>query len=104
MKENELRKAATCGICHKKIGHTGLPLFWQITIERFGIDLRSIQRQDGLAAILGSSRLASVMGPGEEMTIPLLEPVKVSICDKCIMEPVIIAVLVEMASSHEEDG
>ncbi len=38
MKERELREHATCSLCRQKIGHTGLPLFWVVRIERFGID------------------------------------------------------------------
>jgi len=45
--------------------------------------------------ILGSGALAMVMGPDEEMTMPLLEPVHVTICENCIMEPVLIPAIVE---------
>ena len=38
MKEAELRRYATCSLCGQKIGHTGLPLFWTVTIERFGVE------------------------------------------------------------------
>ena len=30
MKERELRAAATCGVCQKKIGESRLPLFWRV--------------------------------------------------------------------------
>ena len=95
MKEEELRKSAICGVCEKAFGHTGLPLFWRITIERFGVNLKSIQRQDGLAQMLGSPALATVMGPGQDMVKPMMDPVKVTICEDCIMKPTIIAMLAE---------
>ncbi|MGE4078916.1 MAG: DUF2303 family protein [Reyranella sp.] len=38
MKEGELRRFATCSMCGKPIGHTGVPLFSRVTIERFGVD------------------------------------------------------------------
>ena len=95
MKENELRESAKCGVCEKGFGHTGIPLFWRITIERFGIDITAVQRQDGLAAMLGSSPLANVMGTDADMTKPMMDPVKVTICEDCIMKPVIVAMLAE---------
>ena len=93
MKENELRESAKCGVCEKGFGHTGIPLFLRITIERFGIDMIAVQRQDGLAALVGSSPLANVMGTDADMTKPMMDPVKVTICEDCIIKPTIIAAL-----------
>lgn len=95
MKEKELRESAKCGVCEKGFGDTGVPLFWRITIERFGVDMTAVRRQDGLAQMLGSSVLANVMGADEDMTKPTMDPVKVTICEDCIMKPVIIAALAE---------
>jgi hypothetical protein len=50
MKEAELRTYATCSACRRKILSFGVPLFYRVTVERFGVDLRAVQRQDGLAA------------------------------------------------------
>jgi len=87
MKEKELRKRAECDVCGEKIGHTGLPLFWTVKIERFGLNLNVIKRQDGLAAMLGgNSHLAQVMGTDEEMTTPIMDPVDITICEECAFE------------------
>lgn len=103
MKEKELRKFAICIVCKKPFGHTGLPLFWRLTIERHGVNRQAIQRQDGLAALLGgSSLLAQVMGPDEEMTTPMVEPITVTVCEKCAMEPQIIGFLAEAASDERK--
>src|SRR5690554_2467151 len=67
MKENELRKHSVCSRCGKKIGHTGLPLFWTVSATRYGIDFSALKRSAGLAMILGSAELAEVMGPNEDM-------------------------------------
>lgn len=83
MKEAELRKHALCDLCAKKIGHSGLPLFWKVTIERFGVDMGAIRRQSGLAVMLGSPTLASVMGPGEDMAQPVMEPKVLTVCEPC---------------------
>ncbi len=98
MKEEELRKMAICGICEKKFGHTNLPLFWRLTIERFALDMRTIEQQDDLAMMLGSSVLASVMGPDKTMAKSVMKPVKITICEDCIMKPTIIAMLAERES------
>jgi hypothetical protein len=83
MKEAELRRHATCDLCHQKIGHTGLPLFWRVTVERFGIDLGAVRRQDGLGQFMGSIALAGVFSPGEDMAKPMMDPKALTVCDTC---------------------
>lgn len=85
MKERELRQHATCSLCEKKIGHTGLPLFWTVKIERFGIDLAAAQRQQGLGLMIGAA-LAMHMGPDEDVAKPVMEPVTITVCETCALE------------------
>lgn len=97
MKESELRKHAVCTVCAEKIGHTGLPLFWRVTVERFGIDMQAARRQTGLGMMLGAS-LAAVMGPDEDMAQAIGDPAVLTMCEHCAMkdcEP--IAVMAENA-------
>jgi hypothetical protein len=85
MKERELREHTTCTICKKKIGHTGLPLFWTARIQRHGLKRDALMRQQGLAMMLGGSgALAMAMGPDEEMT-ETLEDVELTLCEDCAM-------------------
>lgn len=95
MKAKELREAAICAHCKRPFGHTQYPLFWRITIERLGVDMPAIQRQDGLAMVLGgNAALADVMGPDEDLTRPMQEPVTITLCQQCALsEPVLIGVL-----------
>lgn len=87
MREKELRQFATCVLCNKGIGHTGLPLFWVVTIERHGLNHDALQRQQGLTMMLGgNAALAQIMGPDLDMTTPMMEPVKVSVCETCAVE------------------
>lgn len=87
MKEKELRTHTVCSICHKKIMHTGLPLFWVVSIERFGIDMKAVGRAQGLQTFFGGTTaavvLANVMGPDEEMTTPMMDKVVLTICEDC---------------------
>lgn len=101
MKEKELRAAAECGICHKKIGASSLPMFWRVRIERHAIDLAALQRQQGLGLMIGGA-LAMVMGPDEELTKPLMEPVEITVCEPCCTKSIYIA---ELAPSPDNgDG
>lgn len=86
MKEKELRELATCSACNKPIGHTKLPLFWRVTVERFGLDHGALQRQQGLAMHMGNAALAAVMGPNEDLAKPVMEPVVLSLCETCALE------------------
>lgn len=86
MKAAELRKHVTCALCERPIGHSGMPLFWRVRVERFGVDLQAVRRQDGLGAFLGSNALASVMGPDEDLAAPVMEPVLLTVCEPCALE------------------
>lgn len=96
MKEAELRRYATCSLCGQKIGHTGLPLFWTVTIERFGVDMQAVQRQQGLAMFLGSAALAMHMGADEQMARRVMEPVTLSVCESCAKDSKCVAALAEI--------
>lgn len=82
MKEPELRKHANCSICGKGIMHAGLPLFYRVTVERFGIDIQATKRQQGLGMML-SPALAMVMGPDEDIAKPMMGPAIVTVCENC---------------------
>ena len=83
MRETELRESARCALCGHLIGVAGLPLFWRVRIERHGIDLAAVRRQSGLALLLGSAALALAMGPDDDLTTQLIEPVTLTVCECC---------------------
>lgn len=86
MKELELRNNTQCNICHRKLGQLAIPIFWTVKAQRHGLDLKAIQRQQGLAMMMGGNGiLASTMGPDEEMTKELTEEIKITVCDECFM-------------------
>lgn len=104
MREDELRERAICSACSQPIGHAGVPIFWTLRIERHGVKAGAVTRQDGLTAMLsGNAALARIMGPDEEMTTPLMKPVTVTICEKCSVEEVCIAALVEKEEEDDDD-
>lgn len=84
MKEKELRACATCGLCRKKIGDSGIPLFWRVRIERHGIKMDAVRRQAGLEMLLnGHVAIAQAMGCDEEMTTPVMDPLEFTVCETC---------------------
>lgn len=102
MREKELRAVAKCANCGKPFLHANVPFFWQVTIEHHGVLVRQIQRQDGLGQFLGNSELARIMGPDDEMTMPVMKPKKITLCDPCALEPVTIAILAEGNDEAQE--
>jgi hypothetical protein len=74
MKENELCEHTTCTLCNRPIGHTGLPLFWTVTVEQHRIKPRLAQ-----------------MGTDTEMTETVLRPVTLTFCEMCASDDTDIA-------------
>ncbi len=105
MKQAELRNHTTCNKCRKPVGHTRLPLFWRVTIERFGIDLSAVRRQDGLSALIGSSVIAAAMGPDEDLAVPVMDKLTLTICEECACstEPLCIAALAELPAEIQKE-
>ena len=95
MKEKELREIASCGVCGKPFGHTGLPLFWRVKMERHAIKIDPIQRQTSLGMMLAPT-LAMEMGPDEDMT-ELLHEKTITVCEDCCTKATCI---VELALSE----
>jgi hypothetical protein len=96
VREVELRKYANCSLCGKPIGHTRLPVFARVTVERIGILIEPLQRAAGLTALLGgSARLAHIMGTDEEMTQSIGGVVTLSVCEACYIRQISVAELAE---------
>ena len=104
MKERELRAHAVCSLCRKKIGESGVPLFYRVTLERFGVKLDAVRRQTGLEMMLnGHVAIAQAMGPDEDMAVPVMEKVVLVVCESCStsLEPCCVARLAELESTVE---
>ncbi len=86
MKEAELANHLTCSLCGKLFTHTGLPLFWRVTIDRFGVDAQAARQQVGLSMMVGSMQIARAMGLDEDIAQPMMEPVTLTVCETCACE------------------
>jgi len=83
-----------CALCAQGVMHTGIPLFYRVSIQRFGVQLDAVRRQAGLEIMLGgNAQLANVMGPDEDMATPIGEAVELLVCETCAMTPARIAAL-----------
>lgn len=81
MKQNELKK---CAECNKGMMHSGNPIFYRVTVERMCVNLPAVERQHGLELMLGRNPvLASVMGPNEDIAVPLGGRIQVLVCQDC---------------------
>lgn len=97
MKEKELREVATCALCGKGIGHTGLPLFWRVRIQRYGLEADALKKQQGLTMMLGGNAvLAGIMGLDEDMAKKIFDR-EITVCETCASEPKLtcVAILAE---------
>ena len=105
MREKELREVADCALCGKPFGHSGMPLFWRVTVERYGVNAGAIQRQTGLTALLdGHAHLAMVMGADEEMATPFGEPIKVTVCEPCSQDPQMLCRYLDFAKDESGEN
>ena len=83
MKEKELREIAKCAFCGKKFGESRLPLFWRVRVQRYGLKVDAIQRQQGLTMLLGGhAQLAQVMGTDADMAEKISEN-EITVCESC---------------------
>lgn len=102
MKAAELRRHAKCSICTHLVGEAGLPLFWKVTVERYGVDLTAVRRHDGFTAFIGNAAIAGVMGDNPDVAKRLGEPIELTVCESCgTGDPragLIVSALIEMES------
>jgi len=86
----------------KKIGEWKTPILHEIKIEDHILLLEAIHRQTGLAMMLGGNgKLAQAMGPDEEMTTKLPDPVNFILCHECFMSR--FGELIEMINSNKKE-
>lgn len=92
MKLSDLHAAAKCAACNKPVWHYGVPLFWRLRAERLGIDARAIERETALGTFMHSPALAKVMGTDQDVTLPMMEPKTISLCEPCVLNTPTLAI------------
>ncbi len=81
MKQNEFKK---CALCKRGVMHSGMPIFFRVTVERMGIDLAAVQRQHGLEMMIGP--LAAAMGTDDDLAKSIDSERNIIICEECAQE------------------
>ena len=102
MKEKELREIAKCSLCDNMIGKHNRLTFYRVRVERYAVNLPALQRQQGLAMMVGGNGfLASVLGPNEDMA-EKIESTEVTVCATCAMEAVDLDQLLESKADVQQ--
>lgn len=90
-----------CAACGKGVMHTGLPLFWTVDVQRWGIDAQAVRRQHGMEQVFGGGAGAAVAmadifssGPIARPLDPA-PPLRLLVCEACVTQAQVLAVLVE---------
>lgn len=88
MRDHQLRneELRPCDRCSKPMMHTGLPLFWTVTIGRQGVDLKACRQHAALAMTMGNNAIARVFTGAEPFTKPVGTPSTLQICESCMTE------------------
>lgn len=100
MKRRDLKP---CAFCSKRLMHTGLPLFWRVSVERMAVDLKAVRTVQGLSTMLGNEELANVMS-GDPNFANSLTPdcAQLLVCETCAVQTnTVVAHLAELASTEK---
>ena len=85
MKAEEMKPCALCG---KGMMHAGVPLYYRVRVEHFGVDLTAVQQTVGLEMMMGNVAIARAMGPDPDIGVLLGEPQQALICQPCMLEKI----------------
>jgi hypothetical protein len=86
-----------CALCGKGMMHAGVPLFYRVTVEHMGIDVRECERASGMEQFLGNVALARVFHD-PDVAQCVGEPVTTLVCQSCALTPSLLARLAEGAA------
>jgi hypothetical protein len=95
------KELAKCALCKKGVMHAGVPIFFRVTVERFGVDLRAVEREHGLELLTGSPALANVFSDGRPLASRMDLPGTLTVCMGCATAQVCVGRLEEMTDLAE---
>lgn len=100
LKEERLVKMGNCKVCGEPALKGG-PTFYCVSILHGGFMLDAIKRRVGLEMQLGSSKLAQVMGPNEDIAKIVDGPREVFVHEGCASGVYHLAMLLETERAKE---
>lgn len=93
-----------CACCGKGVAHTGLPFFYRVTIERFGLDANACRRRNAMEEFfMPAPGLAEVFSTGEPLGKRFDLTARLLICETCSMNQTCVAALNERGPEDEDD-
>lgn len=95
-----------CKKCGKGVMHTGIPLFYRITVEQMGVDGNAVRKAHGLEMMLGrAAPLGQVLGLNEDIGIPIGDPSKGLLCMTCSQDiNLCLGEVMEILNKETKDG
>jgi hypothetical protein len=92
IKADELKP---CAICGKGVMHSGVPLFYRVSVEIMGVDASAVRQAHAMEQFFnGAVPIARVfMDP--DIAKPVFDPVESVICQPCALEARPLALLLE---------
>lgn len=101
LKQRDLLK---CVLCRKGVMHNHSITFYRLRLSEFIVYLPAVQRQDGMERMLApASFLAGIMGPDEDMALPLREGIEFHLCTDCAFTCT-VASIVETIAANCDSG
>ncbi len=91
-----------CIACSKPFMHSGAIQFYKLRVGSFIVNLDAARRQHGLEMMLGSPRVAQVMGPDDDMAVAVCAH-DVCVCQTCALETSFGMILQRIADENTGD-
>lgn len=88
MKAGELEK---CCLCGKGMMHSGVPLFYRVTVEHMGVKVREVQRAHGMEEFMGGNVALARVFHDPDIAERIGEPTQKLVCQTCALEPHLLA-------------
>lgn len=94
-----------CGMCGLGVMHTGMPLFYRIKIQRYGVQMPAVHRAAGLEQMLGgNATLANIMGVDADLATPITDEIEILVCEECASKTTMVHALAEEGAAVEVPG
>lgn len=84
-----------CAVCKKGVAHTGVPLFYRVSVEHMGIDPTAVQRTDAMEKYMGGAVALARVFEDPVIASPIVPAMTILVCQNCAVEPHPLALLAE---------
>lgn len=92
-----------CLMCGKGVMHTGIPLFYRVKLERFGVLANEVRRVAAMEQFMGGNVGIARAFHDPELTQTMMPEVSGLVCETCSMKPWPVAMLAETANERKEN-